>query len=108
MSRVSLSRRMAAIEAAMQRNDPFGYAVHTLAPPLRKMYEAYRAECERITAQHENPFTAMLEGKCRFPRMPNAVATVIDSRLCSRPLSADCTEDEARHAYNALLGVDAR
>lgn len=108
MSRVSLSRRMAAIETAIMRRDPFGFAVHNLSPELREAYDEWVARCDRITVRHDNPYTAMLDGQCHFPRMPYAVATVIDSRLCSRPLSADCSENDARDAYNALLSEDAR
>lgn len=97
---------MAAVEAEIRRRDPFGYAVHHLTPALRQLYDAWRAECERVTSQHENPFAALLNGQCYFPRMPHPVATVIDSWLSKGTLRADCTEQDARDAYNALLGED--
>lgn len=104
MSRVSISKRMAAIEAALRKSDPFGCAVHYLAPPLRKSYDEWVAECERITGQHDNAYSAWLNGNCAFPRMPTAVANVIDSRLSKGTIHADCTENDARDIYNALLG----
>lgn len=104
MSRVSLSRRMAAIEAAMQRSNPLGYAVHHLPPTLRELYEEWRKRCEQITERIKNPYSAMIEGRLHFPSMPPTVATAIDERLCNPTLRADCSEDEARNAYNMLLG----
>lgn len=104
MSRVSLSRRMAAVEAAVRQGDPFGYAVHHLPSPLRQLYEEWRNHCERITERIDSPYAAMIEGRLHFPSMPPTVATAIDARLCSRPVRADCTEDDARNAYNLLLG----
>jgi hypothetical protein len=95
---------MAAIEAALRKSDPFGYAVHHLPPDLRLTYDRWRADCERVTSQHENPFAAMLNGHCYFPRLPPPVAAVIDSCLSKGTLRADCTERDARDAYNALLG----
>lgn len=64
MSRVSLSRRLAAILEAAERVDPVAARVHRMKPAVRARFEAWQAECACVVAEHGDPadvYAAYLE-----------------------------------------------
>lgn len=83
MSRVSLTRRLAAVLEAAERIDPLVARVYRLPPALRLRYDAWRAECDAIYARLEREggpaaiYAAMIEGELVTPDPPRAVAVAL-------------------------------
>ena len=80
MSRVSLNRRLEAVLAAAERVNPQAAAVYRLPPALRQRYEAWRAQCDAITAEYGEGaalYEAMLSGELVTPDPPRAVAEAL-------------------------------
>ena len=84
MSKVSLSRRLAALLEAAEQIDPRATAVHRLPPALRMRYEFWRTECDAIHNRYEREdgpgaaYAAYLAtGESVTPPMPRAVATAL-------------------------------
>lgn len=103
MSRISLTKRLAAIRTAMQSHDDYGYRLYHLSPRLRAWHDDWKAECHRLAARYDNYYQAMIEGDVDMPPMPNPVAQALGLDKSRHILPANCTLDDAADAYTRLL-----
>lgn len=104
MSKVGLSRRLTTIGESIKAHDPLSYAVHHLPPKLRACYDAWKADCERITAQSKvNEYEAMLDGQQLTPPMPPDVAAAIGTDRCLNTITADMTLSEIQDRWQRIL-----
>ena len=104
MSKIGLLRRTSNIDAAIKAHNPRGYAIHYLPPKLRKLYDSWRAECDRIAALHSGSlYEALLnEQDIGMPPMPAVVAAAINigPRIV---ITSDMSLDQVQDIYTTLL-----
>lgn len=71
MSRTSLYKRMIAMKDEVYRRDPLLAVLHSLTPAERRIYDIWRAECDRIVTEYEEQgagryFEALINGEQGF------------------------------------------
>lgn len=78
MSRVSLSRRLAAVLDAAESIDPLATRIHRLPDALRMRYDVWRAQCEaQCSYGNGAAYEAMLAGDIVLHDPPRAVAQAV-------------------------------
>ena len=79
MSRVSLSRRLAAVLDAAEQIDPIAAKVHRLPDALRLRYDLWRTRCAEIKAEYDSGgiYDSMISGELVLPDPTRTVAEAL-------------------------------
>lgn len=106
MSRVSISRRLAALLESAERIDPQAAAVYRMKPATRIRHDNWRARCDRITDElggGETLYAAYVDtGEWPLPDPPDAVAEALG--LNARPvLTDDMSVANVAELYAAMI-----
>lgn len=106
MSRVSISRRLAALLESAERIDPQAAAVYRMAPATRLRFDNWRSECDRITdamGGGEALYAHYVDtGEWPLLDPPGEVAEALGLDV-GPVLTADTTLQEAADAWAAMI-----
>lgn len=107
MSRISLSRRLAALLEAAEQIDPRATAVHRMPPATRLRYELWRVECDAVHERYApgELYAAYLDTS-EWPETPEPHPDVASALGMTDPphIPADATTEEVASMYADMIG----